>query len=79
MEKKKDIIIANLNKSYGQKKVLTDLSLEVYEGELFGFIGRNGIGKSTTIDCMIGMKKFDSGTIKIFDYDITTDPIEIKK
>lgn len=79
MEKKKDIIITNLNKSYGQKKVLTGLSLEVYEGELFGFIGRNGIGKSTTIDCMIGMKKFDSGTIHIFDYDITTDPIEIKK
>ena len=79
MEKKENIIIENLNKSYGNKKVLTDLNLRVYEGELFGFIGRNGIGKSTTIDCMIGMKKFDSGTIKIFDYDITVDPIEIKK
>ena len=79
MEKKKDIIIENLNKSYGTKKVLTDLSLEVFEGELFGFIGRNGIGKSTTIDCMIGMKKFDSGTIKIYDYDITKNPIEAKK
>ena len=79
MEKKKNIVIENLNKSYGNKKVLTDLNLEVYEGELFGFIGRNGIGKSTTIDCMIGMKKFDSGTIKIYDYDIKENPIEIKK
>ena len=79
MEKKMDIVIDKLNKSYGEKKVLTDLSLEVFEGELFGFIGRNGIGKSTTIDCMIGMKKFDSGTIKIYDYNIKENPIEVKK
>ena len=79
MEKKNTITIEKLNKSYWSKKVLTDLSLEVRQGELFGFIGRNGIGKSTTIDCMIGMKKFDSGNIKIFDYDISTNPIEIKK
>ena len=79
MEKRLDIVIDKLNKSYGEKKVLTDLSLEVYEGELFGFIGRNGIGKSTTIDCMIGMKKFDSGSIKIYDYDIKENPIEVKK
>ena len=79
MEKKKAITIEKLNKSYGNKKVLTDLSLEVYEGELFGFIGRNGIGKSTTIDCMIGMKKFDSGNITIDGFDILTCPIDIKK
>ena len=79
MEKKMDIVIENLNKSYGEKKVLTDLNLSVYEGELFGFIGRNGIGKSTTIDCMIGMKKFNSGTIKIYNYDIVKEPIEVKK
>ena len=79
MGKKENIIIEELNKSYGSKQVLTDLTLKVYEGELFGFIGRNGIGKSTTIDCMIGMKKFNSGTIKIYDYDIKENPIEIKK
>ena len=79
MDRNKSIVIDKLNKSYGSKKVLTDLNLEVYEGELFGFIGRNGIGKSTTIDCMIGMKKFDSGSIKIYDFDILENPIEIKK
>lgn len=79
MEKNENIVISNLNKSYCSKKVLTDLNLTVYEGELFGFIGRNGVGKSTTIDCMIGMKKFDNGTIKIYDYDIKENPIEIKK
>ena len=72
-------LFEKLNKSYGEKQVLKDLSIEVYEGDLFGFIGRNGIGKSTTIDCMIGMKKFDSGTIKISDYNIKDNPIEIKK
>ena len=73
------IQINNLKKSYGKKEVLNDLSITVYEGELFGFIGRNGIGKSTTIDCMIGMKKFNEGEIKIFNHDITKEPIEVKK
>ena len=56
------IVIKDLYKSYGEKKVLKGLNLEVFEGELFGFIGRNGIGKSTTIDCMIGAKQFNGGT-----------------
>ena len=57
------ISIQKLFKSYGKKEVLKGLSLEVYPGELFGFIGRNGSGKSTTIDCLIGSKKFNSGVI----------------
>ena len=59
------IIIKDLHKSYGKKKVLKGLNLEVYPGELFGFIGKNGIGKSTTIDCVIGSTKFNSGTITL--------------
>ena len=59
------IRIVDLYKSYGPKEVLKGLNLEVYKGELFGFIGRNGIGKSTTIDCVIGVKKFDAGDIEI--------------
>ena len=38
------IKITNLNKSYGKKQVLYDINLEIYEGELFGFIGKNGVG-----------------------------------
>lgn len=52
------ILIEDLHKAYGNKQVLKGLNLKVYPGELFGFIGRNGIGKSTTIDCMIGAKQF---------------------
>ena len=70
--KKTTILIEDLYKSYGEKEVLLGLNLEVHEGELFGFIGRNGIGKSTTIDCMIGAKKLNG-------YDIVKDPIDAKK
>ncbi len=73
------ISIKNLYKSYGKKEVLKGLNLEVYAGELFGFIGRNGIGKSTTIDCTIGSKKFNKGEIKINNYDIKNFPLEAKE
>ncbi len=73
------IKIEDLHKSYGKKEVLKGLSLEVYEGELFGFIGKNGIGKSTTIDCMIGAKRFNSGSIHLCDYDVKYDALEAKK
>ncbi len=72
------ISIKNLHKAYGDKKVLTGLDLEVYEGELFGFIGKNGIGKSTTIDCVIGAKKFDAGEILINGYDVRYEPLLAK-
>lgn len=70
--------ISKLYKSYGPKEVLKGLDLEVYNGELFGFIGRNGIGKSTTIDCMIGVKNFNSGLIELEGYSITEDPLFAK-
>lgn len=73
------ILIEDLHKSYGPKEVLKGLNLEVFSGELFGFIGRNGIGKSTTIDCMIGAKRFQSGTILLGGYDVKQEPIEVKK
>lgn len=78
-EKEVAILIEDLHKSYGPKEVLKGLNLEVYHGELFGFIGRNGIGKSTTIDCMIGAKRFQSGTILVNGYDVKLEPIEVKK
>ena len=77
--KKTTILIEDLYKSYGEKEVLLGLNLEVHEGELFGFIGRNGLGKSTTIDCMIGAKKFNKGRIELNGYDIVKDPIDAKK
>lgn len=70
--------ICDLYKAYGQKQVLKGLDLQVKHGELFGFIGRNGIGKSTTIDCVIGSKKFDKGRVLIDGYDIKDEPLLAK-
>lgn len=78
-EIKVTVDIKNLHKSYGKKDVIVGLDLQVYEGELFGFLGRNGIGKSTTIDCMIGAKKFSNGNILINGFDIKQYPLEAKE
>lgn len=75
---KPSILIKDLHKSYGKNEVLKGLNLEIYPGELFGFIGKNGVGKSTTIDCMIGVKRFNSGEILLNDVSIKKDPILAK-
>lgn len=77
--KKSMISIKNLHKAYGKKEVLLGINLDVYEGELFGFIGKNGVGKSTTIDCIIGSKQFDQGKIYLDGHNITKHPVESKK
>lgn len=79
MSEKVVLKIQDLYKSYGKKEVIKGLSLEVNEGEIFGLIGKNGIGKSTTIDCIIGSKSFNSGLIEIDGCDIKNDPLEAKR
>lgn len=73
------IKIIELHKSYGKHKVLKGINLEVFHGEIFGFVGSNGAGKSTTIDCLIGAKKFDSGQIFVNDYDIQKETYFAKR
>lgn len=70
--------INELHKSYGKKEVIQGLNLQVKKGEVFGFLGKNGVGKSTTIDCVIGCKKFQGGEIKILGDDILLHPLEAK-
>ena len=65
--------IKSVSKKIGKKKILKDISLEVKEGEIFGFVGPNGAGKTTLIKTMLGLYKQDSGTIKIGGYDINKD------
>lgn len=80
MEEIKNILeIKNLYKSYGKKEVIKGLNLEVKQGDIVGLIGKNGIGKSTTIDCVIGIKNMNSGDILINGVNINDDPIETKK
>lgn len=52
----------NLTKSFGNRKVVDDLSFDVRKGEVFALLGHNGAGKSTTIDMLLGLKKPDVGS-----------------
>ena len=72
------LIIKDLFKSYGKKEVLKGLNLKVLPGEVFGFIGRNGVGKSTTIDCIVGLKEYDSGDILVMGKDVKKEALETK-
>ena len=70
--------INHLTKTYGDKKVVDDLSLHIQPGEIYGFIGHNGAGKTTTIKSCCGILQFDSGEILIDGKSITKDPIGCK-
>ena len=63
------IEIRNLTKSYGKNRGVIDVSLDVKNGEIFGFLGPNGAGKSTTIRSMLGFLKFNEGSIRILGMD----------
>ncbi len=65
--------VENLNKSYGKKLVLDQVSFHVKPNEIVGFIGPNGAGKSTTMKCLCNLIYPDSGTIKINGYDLLKD------
>lgn len=71
--------IENLTKSYGDKTVLKDLNLHINRGEIYGFIGHNGAGKSTTIKCCVGILKFESGEIYIDGLSIKKQPLDCKR
>lgn len=58
--------LKSLRKSYGSLKVLDELSLSVRRGEVYGFLGRNGAGKSTAIRMVMGITKADAGSIEVF-------------
>lgn len=59
------IEINNLVKRYGNLVALDHLNLNIHEGEIFGLLGPNGSGKTTAINCMLALLKYDKGTIRI--------------
>ena len=75
-----DIIeIRNINKSYGENKVLNDISLKVAKGEVVSIIGPSGSGKSTLLRSIADLETIDSGSILIEGYDITEKSIDKKE
>lgn len=66
------IVVEHLSKSYGSKWVVKDLSLKVPAGCVYGFLGRNGAGKSTTIKMLTGMARPDYGSVSLLGEDVST-------
>lgn len=79
-QKLEDIMlrIEHLQKVYGEKKAVDDLSLHIQPGEIYGFIGHNGAGKTTTIKACCGILQFDSGEILIDGVSIKEQPLACK-
>lgn len=73
------IDVTNLNKSFGDKQAVFDASLRVKKGEIYGFLGPNGSGKTTTIRMICGLLKPDSGEGTCLGYDVLKQSDEIKR
>lgn len=71
--------IAHLTKTFGEKKAVDDLSLEIAPGEIYGFIGHNGAGKTTTLKSVVGIQQFDAGEITIGGISLKKDPLACKR
>lgn len=71
------IEIHKLTKIYGKDRGIRDLSLQIEQGDIFGFLGPNGAGKSTTIRSILGLIYFDEGSIKVFGKNVKTNQKEI--
>ncbi|NKB32574.1 MAG: ATP-binding cassette domain-containing protein [Pseudomonadales bacterium] len=64
--------VDSLNKSYGSFEVLKNLDLILNRGSILGLVGLNGSGKTTTIECILGLQNFNSGAVSLFDYSPST-------
>ena len=71
--------IEHLTKSYGNKKAVDDLSLSIHAGDLFGFIGHNGAGKTTAIRSAIGVLEFEHGLIMVDGHSLLDEPLACKQ
>lgn len=75
MEETSYLRAEHLQKSYGGRMVVKDVSIDVYRGEVVGLLGPNGAGKTTSFYMMVGLVKADSGKITLSGDDLTTFPI----
>ena len=73
------IHIENLVKRYGDLVALNHLNLDIHEGEIFGLLGPNGSGKTTAINCLLSLLKYDKGIIEVFGQPMAPDNYQAKQ
>ncbi|WP_299823888.1 ABC transporter ATP-binding protein [uncultured Pontibacter sp.] len=73
------IEINGLTKAFGKKQVLQDLNITIEKGQCYCLLGKNGVGKSTFLNCILDLIQPDSGTISLFEQDYHKNPIEVKQ
>ena len=72
------LIVNKISKTYGNKKVVRDISLSIKRGEIVGLLGPNGAGKTTTFYMIVGLVKPDTGSILLDKTDLTKSPIYLR-
>jgi len=75
------LILENVSKTYYgcDKRAVDSLNLDVHEGEIFGFLGPNGSGKTTTVKIITGILKPDNGKVLVNGYDLIKEPLKAKE
>jgi ABC-2 type transport system ATP-binding protein len=68
------VLIEGLRKAYGAVRAVDGVDLSVEQGEIFGILGPNGSGKTTTVECAYGLRRADAGRIRVFGVDAQSDP-----
>ncbi|WP_457616513.1 ABC transporter ATP-binding protein [Lutibacter sp.] len=79
MKEKNVIQVKDLTKKFGDFTAVNKITFEVKQGEIFGFLGANGAGKTTAMKMLIGISKPTSGEATVADFDVYTHPEDIKK
>ena len=73
------VMVRDLRKNYGEVQAARGVSFEVEDGEIFGLLGPNGSGKTTTLECIIGLRDPDAGDIEVCGIDARRRPAEVKQ
>lgn len=73
------VAVHDLRKTYGDTVAVDGVSLTVLEGEVYGILGPNGSGKTTTVECVAGLRKADAGSVRVLGLDPATDAEEVRR
>ena len=73
------VSVRGLHKRYGSTIAVADVSFEVEQGEIFGLLGRNGSGKTTTVECLQGLRHVDGGELRVLGHDPRASPATVRR